>query len=37
MSNYKNTEDESLVMRAKTGTALDVYKLWQKYEDELKV
>lgn len=33
MDNYKITEDELLVMRAKTGTALDVYKLWQKYEE----
>jgi RNA polymerase sigma-70 factor (ECF subfamily) len=33
MVNYKNTEDELLVARAKTGTALDVYKLWQKYEE----
>ena len=33
MDNYKITEDELLVMRAKTGTPLDVYKLWQKYEE----
>ena len=33
MENYKITEDELLIMRAKTGTALDVYKLWQKYEE----
>jgi RNA polymerase sigma-70 factor (ECF subfamily) len=33
MVNYKNTEDELLVARAKTGTALDIYKLWQKYEE----
>jgi RNA polymerase sigma-70 factor (ECF subfamily) len=33
MVNYKNTENELLVARAKTGTALDVYKLWQKHEE----
>jgi len=33
MDNYKITEDELLVMRAKTGTVLNVYKLWQKYEE----
>jgi RNA polymerase sigma-70 factor, ECF subfamily len=33
MEHYKITEDELLVARAKTGTPLDVYKLWQKYEE----
>jgi hypothetical protein len=33
MDNYKINEDDLLVMRAKTGTALDVYKLGQKYEE----